>query len=294
MRKILLILTTLTTTLTHGQIDLDKFDEIVLVDYQNWSYNTFYGRTYLLKLNERPVKLYDLKILTGMELLDQLKIQDYKRWEKIKSLVPDSMERNFEEVKKLRSEYRPMPETIKEVDLQAIEGLKKEILKKVSLGQILIELGLTKDSIDGDLADYLVKYLTEKKIKYKPEKLKYCKDRLSEYDLFKKMAMSITHGQATEDYPTVSIELRNNTDTLRYHTYGQHSFMLPWLDDNDKEYSCNPNLSRGIAELIPDFKYSNRDRLLGQRGMYGDYITELYFRTIELYCIDKKRKLITQ
>src|SRR6478736_2619809 len=100
MRKILLILTILTTTLTHGQVNLNKYDEIVLVDYQNWSYNTFYGRTYLIKLNERSVKLYDLKILTGMELLDQLKTQDYKRWEKINSLIPDSLERNFEEVKK--------------------------------------------------------------------------------------------------------------------------------------------------------------------------------------------------
>ena len=209
MKKILLLLTVLTTTLTHGQVDLDKFDEIVLVDYQNWSYNKFYGRTYLIKLNERPVKLYDLKILTGMELLDQLKTQDYKRWEKITSLIPDSIERNIEEIKKLKSEYKPVPETVKEVDLQTIEGLKKEILKKVLRGQILMELGITKDSIDRNLTDYLMKYLTEEKIKYKSEKLEYCKNKLSEYDLFKKMAMSITHGHATEDYPTVSIELKS-------------------------------------------------------------------------------------
>lgn len=294
MRKILLLSTLLTTSLTYGQVDLNEFEEIVLVDYQNWSYNTFYGRTYLIKLNESPIKLYDLKILTGTELMDQLKIQDIKRWEKINSLVPDSIERFFEEMRKLTSEYKPSPEVVKEVELEAIEELKTEILKKSSRGQILSELRLTKDSISRNLDNYLVKYLTENKIKYKPERLKYCKDRLVEYDLFEKTAMSITHKHATEDYPTVSIELRNKIDTLKYYTNGQHSFMLPWFDDKDKEYSYNPNLSRQIAVLLPDFKYSNRERLLGQRGMYGGYITELYFRTIERYCIDKKKKLITQ
>jgi hypothetical protein len=172
--------------------------------------------------------------------------------------------------------------------------LKEEIIKKVSRGQILMELGITKDSIDKHLDDYLLKYLDEEKVKYRPEKLKYCKNKLNDFDLFKKMAMSITHGGATEDYPTVSVELRNNTDTVKYYTNGQHSFMLPWFDDNDKEYSYNPTLSKKIAELLPDFKYSNRNRLLGQRSMYGDYFKELYFRTIELYCIDKRNKLITQ
>jgi hypothetical protein len=229
-----------------------------------------------------------------MELMDQLKIQDIKRWEKINSLVPDSIERFFGEMRKLTSEYKPSPEVVKEVELEAIEELKTEILKKSSRGQILSELRLTKDSISRNLDNYLVKYLTENKIKYKPERLKYCKDRLVEYDLFEKTAMSITHKHATEDYPTVSIELRNKIDTLKYYTNGQHSFMLPWFDGKDKEYSYNPNLSRQIAALLPDFKYSNRERLLGQRGMYGDYITELYFRTIERYCIDKKKKLITQ
>jgi hypothetical protein len=155
MRKILLILTVLTTTLTHGQVDLDKFDEIVLVDYQNWSYNKFYGRTYLIKLTERPIKLYDLDILTGMELLEQLKAKDYKKWEQINSIIQnrnedsilDSIQRYSDEIKKLKNEYRPSPDTLKELDLQTIEGLKREIVKNISRGQILAQLGITKDSI---------------------------------------------------------------------------------------------------------------------------------------------------
>jgi hypothetical protein len=281
---------------------LDKFDEIVLVDYQNWSYNKFYGRTYLVKLTERPIKLYGLNILTGMELLEQLKTKDYKKWEKINSIIQnrkddsilDSIQRYNDEIKKLKNEYRPVPDTLKELDVQTIEGLKREIVKNVSREQILAELGITKESIDKHLDDYLLKYLDEEKVKYKPKKLNYCKEKLNDFDLFKKMAMSITHGGATEDYPTVSVEFRNNNDTLKYYTTGQHSFMLPWLDNKGKEYSYNPSLSKEIAKLLPGFKYSNRERLLGQPSMYGDYVTELYFRTIELYCIDKKNKLIAQ
>lgn len=303
MRTILLIAAILTTTLTQGQIDLDKFDEIVLVDYQNWSFSKGYGRTYLIKLTERPIKLYDLNILTRTELLERLKTTDYERWEKITSIIkyePDdstfylSIKKYSDEINKLKSEYRPTTDTLKELAPSTIEGLKKQVVRKVSRLQIPSELGITKDSIDKHLDDYLIKCLDTKKVKYKPKDLKYCKDKLNDFDLFKTMAQSFTHGGSTEDYPMVSIEFRNRNDTLRYYTTGQHSFMLPWLDSKGNEYSYNPSLSKEIANLLPGFKQSNRGRLLGQRNMYGDYVTELYFRTIAVHCIGKKNKLITR
>jgi D-ribose pyranose/furanose isomerase RbsD len=294
MRKILPIILTLTSMLTHGQIELEKFDELVLVDYQNWNYQSFHGRTYLIKLNESPLKLYDLKIMTGMELFEQLKTIDPKRWEKINSLSPDSIDRYFNEIKILNDEYLPIPEVVNEIDVETLENLKKQIQRNIKRGEILKELRLTKDSIDKHLDEYLLKYLTEKKIKYKPEKLSYCKNKLKDYELFNRTAMAITHGSATSDYPTVSIEFRNGNDTLAFHTYGQHPFMLPWFDKTDKEYSYNPNLSKAIGQLLPEYKYSNRDRLLGLRSMHGDYLKELYFGTISQNCINDKRKLITQ
>jgi D-ribose pyranose/furanose isomerase RbsD len=302
MGKILLILTVLTTTLTRGQVNLDKFDEIVLVDYQNWSYKKFYGRTYSIKPNERPVELYDLKLLTGMELLERLKPQDYKRWEKINSIIKnrnedsilDSVQRYSDEIQKLKNEYRPIPEKVKSVDMALIESLKIEILKTVNRGQILEELGLTKDSIEKSLNHQLVKYLDEWKIKYKPEKLKFCIDKLKDIDKFNKVAMSMTHSPATGDYSTVSIEFRNQTDTLKLYTKGQFGFMLPWTDQRGQEYSYNPNLSKAIGLLLPDYEHSNRDKLLGQRSMYGDYVTDLYYHTFEEYCITKKNKLMTK
>lgn len=294
MKKILLIILTLTSILTHGQIDLEKFDELVLVDYQNWNYQSFHGRTYLIKLNESPLKLYDLKIMTGMELFEQLKTIDHKRWEKIKSLSPDSIDQYFNEIKILNEEYKPVPKVVNEIDVKTFENLKEQIQRNIKRGEIIKELRLTKDSIDKYLDEYLVKYLIEKKIKYKPEKLNYCRDKLKDYELFNRTAMAITHGSATSDYPMVSIEFRNSNDTLTFHTYGQHPFMLPWFDKTDKEYSYNPNLSKAIGQLLPEYKYSNRDRLLGLRSIHGAYLKELYFGTISQNCINDKRKLITQ
>lgn len=292
--KILPIILILTVTLTYGQVDLDKFDELVLVDYQNWNYQSFHGRTYLVKLNESPLKLYDLRIMTGMELLEELKSQNPEKWNMINSISQDSIEKRFQEIRKLKDEYQSVPEFVREIEAKTIETLKNEILKNSKRGQILDELQLTKDSISKHLDEYLLKYLTEKKIKYKQEKLNYCRSKLNDYELFKRTAMSITHGGATSDYPTVSIELRNDLDTLTIYTHGQHPFMLPWFDNKDKEYSYNPNLSKEIGKLLPDYKYSNRERLLGRKSLHGDYLKELYFGTIGSNCINDKRKLITQ
>lgn len=292
--KFLHIILILTVTLTYGQVDLDKFDELVLVDYQNWNYQSFHGRTYLIKLNESPLKLYDLRIMTGMELLEELKSQDPERWNMINSISQDSVEKRFQEIRKLKEEYQPIPEFVREIEVKTIETLKNEVLKKSKRGQILDELQLTNDSISKHLDEYLLKYLTEKKIKYKPEKLNYCKSKLTDYELFRQTAMSITNGGATSDYPTVSIEFRNNEDTLKFYTTGQYPFMLPWFDQSDKEYSYNPSLSVELGELLPDYKYSNRNRLLGQKSMHGDYLTLLYFTTIGRNCLTEKRKLITQ
>lgn len=300
MGKILLLFSVLTTTLTRGQVRLDKFDEIVIVDYQIINSKQFYGRTYSIKQNQPPVELFDLNILTGMELLAQLKNTDYEKWEKINSILANkdedsilvSTEKYIDEIKKLKNEYRPIPVKIKNVNTVLLESLQNEMLKDVNRGQILEELGLTKDSIQKSLKVYLLKYLDIWKIEYKQKNLKYCTSILSDFDKFNEVAILMTQFRATEDYPTVLIEFRNQTDTLKLYSKGQFGFMLPWIDKDGRTYSYNPNLSKAIGELIPDYKYSNKRRLLGQESVWGDYLTDLYFNTIEQYCIDKKNRLI--
>jgi hypothetical protein len=294
MRKILLLITLLTTTLTHGQVDLNQYDEIVLVDYQNWNYQRYHGRTYLIKLDEKPIKLYDMKILTGMDLFELLRDKYPDRLKVFYSISPDSTEKRSKELKRLIEEYKSTPDTIKEIEPKVIHRLKSEFLRITKREHILNELQLTSDSIQFHLNDYLLKYLSENKIKYKPENLYYCKNKLKDYDLFRKTAMSLTHGNATSDYPTVSIEFRNSTDTLLIYSIGQHPFMLPWLDRRNNEYSYNPNLSKELGLLLPDYQHSNRDRLLGERGILGDYLTVLFYNTIRLHCINEKKKLITK
>lgn len=293
MKYILPIIIVFSTTLSHGQIELDKYDEIVLVDYQNWNFNRFYGRTYLINLNERQLKLYDLKILTGTELFEQT-------WAKLKTKSTDSLDKSqyeinnyLEEIKRLKAGYNPVPEIVRELDSAEINNLFNEIVPDFRHDQILNKLGLTIDSLNNQLDTYLIKYLTDYRIKYKKEKLTYCKNKLNNIELFKKSSIILTNSQATSDYPRVSVELRNAKDTLTFYTEGQHPFMLPWYDNKGKIYSYNPNFSKVLGQLLPRYEHSNKDRLVGKDGLFGDYLESLFFLTIKTNCINDKGKLIT-
>jgi hypothetical protein len=293
MKNILPIILILSITFSYGQIDPEKFDELVLVDYQNYNFNGFYGRTYLIKLKEVPLKLYDLKLFTGHELYEQA-------YGEVKAIRMDTLKdykqviENFKkEIERLKAGYTPSPEIVRELEVSEIEKLINEVNNISGHDQILTTLGLTIDSLKKQSDTFLIRYLTEHKIKYNEKKLTFCKDKLEDFELYKKTSIMINGWVSTSDYPKVSIELRNEKDTISYYTEAQNPYMLPWRDKNGKAISYNPNLSIALGQLLPGYEHSNQDRLLGKRGLFGDYLTTLYFFTIKDNCINSRKKLIT-
>lgn len=88
----------------------------------------------------------------------------------------------------------------------------------------------------------------------------------------------------TDDYPSVKIYIINKSDTINLYSDGQYPYMLPWYTEEGKIY--NGNLSKYIAELLPENKLSQKKRLDGSNFNY--YLIDKIYR----YFIEDKVEFV--
>jgi hypothetical protein len=93
-----------------------------------------------------------------------------------------------------------------------------------------------------------------------------------------RVAWTIQGSNWTDDYPIVYVHLINKNDTISLSTNGQYPYMLPWHFKGQKLY--NHRISEIIADLLPDIKQSNKERLNGNNFNYH-LIEKIYRAYIE-------------
>jgi len=95
---------------------------------------------------------------------------------------------------------------------------------------------------------------------------------------------SLQHYWWTDDSPVCAIEIiKHNNDTVKIYANKQMDYMLPWIVNNTPSYDLNIN--KFFASAVGDYRYSNRNRLIGdnfiykiQEYIYNNFATEAIIR----------------
>ncbi|MGD1840039.1 MAG: hypothetical protein ACFB0B_03965 [Thermonemataceae bacterium] len=110
-------------------------------------------------------------------------------------------------------------------------------------------------------------------------------------------SLSLIGHPNTFDYPFIEMQFITSNDTLSLYTRNPTPLSLPWVTEGTN-YSYNPKISILLADLLPDLRYSNSNRLAGDYSAVPSYsyqsVEEVFTKVIIYrYCTvfnGKKRK----
>ncbi|PWJ42637.1 hypothetical protein [Sediminitomix flava] len=90
----------------------------------------------------------------------------------------------------------------------------------------------------------------------------------------------------TYDYPNVKLEFITSKDTIKVVTDYPYDLSLPWTI-NDSIISYNPQISLLLSRILPANRYSNKERLAGNKDLKERSFEEVFIkRLIHKYCIN--------
>lgn len=225
--------------------------------------------------------IYDMHLLEGPVIMDRIKKEDIDKYKQLQSLIPDSISKFSEEIKKYHKLYYSKPTKIGKVSKDKIVQLLNE-LKRIPSHSVFKELGYTLDIYQEKSSEYLNKYLSlADQRDLNEEKKVFCLKQLNKKHLINKEAKKIIRTHALCENNTIIMKIITSSDTITYKTGGSGTFMLPWLITNYNGYRYNPNISLQVGELLPDGL--SKQKLLGK-----NFEEEVYFEMIEEYCLNNR------
>ncbi len=265
-------------------VDIDSLDKIRIVDYQNFNYNWFYGRTYeILKRNGNfrmelveqlgpGLTKEDKLIISRIDTVD-VKAKDYIQVVKsLSAALPDSIrEHSIDLAYKLiwRDQLlgsgpgeRIIIETFQSDQLLLLVDAVNDPGSRL-VTSIASNLGMNSEWIK-ESAPRLFETYKLRDVSPTDKEREYCISCFLDKRKVMLAAYSLQGGHNSSDYPFVEMQFISGRDTLSMHTDNPNSLSIPWLlNDSTKIY--NPQVSIVLAEMLPDLLYSNKQRLSGAR-----------------------------
>ncbi|MDN5211907.1 hypothetical protein QQ020_07585 [Fulvivirgaceae bacterium BMA12] len=282
------------TQKTDFEINLDSVKQIVIIDHQNFNYEWYCGRIYdiaklgatfsmhLLEQYNKPYYFGEEASTNDQGLLD---ISNSQLMEELDLFIDQDSAINLANgvvaakhsywAELIKMENNKIPLYIATFDENKLYALVDAINDRRSRSPryILKNLGMDSTWIAANAARLFDSYKLSGP-EPTPAQRDFCISCFLDKEKAMRASFSLIGTHNTYDYPYIEIQFIQSNDTLSLYTDNPWPLSMPLVFEDSIKY-YNPKISLLLAEILPDLKHSNKERLS------GDYSTSFYYTSIE-------------